>query len=141
HQIDGVAAFDELHHLVEDAPVRVAEEIRRVDHLGGEVERVVVQENRAEHGALGLEIVRKGTFGNGDVWHALDRCRRRRKVYSKRKKPERKNTLRPCVACVLCLASFVFGLLSLCLRSTSPSPARLRQSPELSRSLSHRDGA
>ena len=29
-----------------------------VDHLGGEVERVVVQQDRAEHGPLGFEIVR-----------------------------------------------------------------------------------
>ena len=60
---------DELDHLVEDAAVRVAEEIARVDHLGGEVERVVVQQDRAEHGAFGFEIVRKRAFGDGGVRH------------------------------------------------------------------------
>ena len=68
-QIDGVAALGQLDHLVEDAPVRVAEEIVRVDHLGGEVERVVVQQDRAEHGAFGFEIVRKRAFGDGGVGH------------------------------------------------------------------------
>ena len=66
----GVAALGELDHLVEDAAVRVAEEIARVDDLGGEVERVVVQQDRAEHGALGFEIVRQRAFGDGDVGHA-----------------------------------------------------------------------
>ena len=61
---------DELDHLVEDAAVRVAEEIARVDDLGGEVERVVVQQDRAEHGALGLEVVRKRAFGDGGFGHS-----------------------------------------------------------------------
>ena len=69
HQIDRVAPLGELDHLVEDAAVRVAEEIRRVDHFGGEVERVVVQENRAENGPFGFQIVRKGTFGDGELGH------------------------------------------------------------------------
>ena len=69
HQIDRVAAFDELHHLVEDAAVRVAEEILRVDHLGGEVEGVVVQQNRAEDGSFGFEIMRKRACGYCEFWH------------------------------------------------------------------------
>ena len=69
HQIDRVAALGELDHLVEDAAVRVAEEILRVDHLGGEVEGVVVQENRAEDGPFGFEIVRKRAFGDGEFGH------------------------------------------------------------------------
>ena len=55
----GVAALAERDHLLEDAPVRVAEEIARVDDLGGLVERVVVDQDRAEHGLLGFEVVRK----------------------------------------------------------------------------------
>ena len=66
-EIDRVAALGELDHLVEDAPVRVAEEIARVDDLGGEVEGVVVQQDGAEHGAFGFEIVRKRAFGDGGV--------------------------------------------------------------------------
>src|SRR5258706_8938266 len=68
-EIDGVAPLGELHHLVEDAPVGVAKEVRRVDHLGREVERVVVEENRAEHGSLGFEIVWQRTFCDGGVRH------------------------------------------------------------------------
>ena len=41
----------------------------RVDDLGGEVERVVVQQDRAEHGPLRFEVVRKRAFGDGDVGH------------------------------------------------------------------------
>ena len=58
---------DELHHLVEDAAVRVAEEIAGVDHLGGEVERVVVQQDGAEDGALRLEVVRQRAFGDASA--------------------------------------------------------------------------
>ena len=45
--------------------MRVAEEIVGVDDLGGEVEGVVVQQDRAEDGAFGFEIVRKRAFGDG----------------------------------------------------------------------------
>ena len=68
-QIDRVAALAQVHHLVEDAAVRVAEEVARVDQLGGVVERVVVDEDRAENGFLGFEIVRKRAIGRGDVGH------------------------------------------------------------------------
>ena len=68
-EIDRVAALRQPDHLLEDAAVRVAEEIGRVDHLGGEVEDVVVQQDRAEHRAFGFEIVRQRTFGDGEVWH------------------------------------------------------------------------
>ena len=71
-EIDRVAALGELDHLVEDAPVRVAEEIARVDHFGGEIEGVVVQQDRAEHGSLGLEIVRQRAFGDGEFGHAIE---------------------------------------------------------------------
>jgi hypothetical protein len=64
-EIDGVAALDELHHLVENAPVRIAEEIARVDDLDGGIERVVVEQDRAEDGSLGLEIVRERALGDG----------------------------------------------------------------------------
>ena len=70
HQIDRVAAFDELDHLVEDAAVRVAEEILRVDDLGREVEGVVVEEDRAENGSFGFKVVRERAFGDSDVWHS-----------------------------------------------------------------------
>jgi hypothetical protein len=50
--------------------VRVAEEVFRPDDLDGEVERFVVNEDGAEHGPFGLEIVRQGTLGgSNDVRH------------------------------------------------------------------------
>ena len=39
----------------------------RVDHLGGLIERLVVDEDRAKHALLGFEIVRKGARGSGEV--------------------------------------------------------------------------
>src|SRR4029453_10684185 len=68
-QIDRVAALGQPHHLVEDAPMRVAKEILRVDDFRGEVERVVVQQNRAEDRASGLGVVRKGPLGDGGLGH------------------------------------------------------------------------
>ena len=62
----GIVALAERDHLVEDAPVRVAEEVARVDQLRGVVERLVVDQDRAEHGFLGLEIVRKRAFRCSD---------------------------------------------------------------------------
>ncbi len=70
-EIDGVAALRQLHHLVEDAPVRVAEEIVRVDHLRRQVERIVVQQDRTEHRALRFEIVRQRAIGDGGFGHGF----------------------------------------------------------------------
>ncbi len=61
-EIDGVVALGELHHLVEDAAVSVAEEVSRVDDLGRQIERVVVEQDGAEDGPLGFEIVRERPF-------------------------------------------------------------------------------
>ena len=47
------------HHAVENAPMRIAEEVSGVNHLGRGVEGVVVNENRAEHGLFRVEVVRK----------------------------------------------------------------------------------
>ncbi len=68
-EIDRVVALGQLHHLVEDAAVRVAVEIVRIDHLGREVEGLVVQQDRPEHGPLRLQVVGKRSFGNSDVGH------------------------------------------------------------------------
>ena len=62
-QVDGVVALAERDHLVEDAAMRIAEEVARVDQLGGVVERLVVDQDRAEYGLLGLEVVRQRPFG------------------------------------------------------------------------------
>ena len=65
-EIDRVVPLVQQHHLVEDAPVRVAIEIAAVYHLRRQVEGVVVDEDRAQDGTLGFEIVRKRTFRCGD---------------------------------------------------------------------------
>ena len=61
-EIHRLAAVGERHHLLEDAAVRIAEEVLGVDDLGGLVEDLVVDENRAEHALLGLEVVRQGAI-------------------------------------------------------------------------------
>ena len=56
--VDGPALLAKRDHLVEDAPVAEPEEILRAHDLRRVVERLVVDQDRAEHGALGFEIVR-----------------------------------------------------------------------------------
>ncbi|MND01435.1 hypothetical protein D3C83_204260 [compost metagenome] len=56
----------ERHHPFEDPPVRIAVEITGVDDLRGVIERLVVDEDRAQHGTLGVEIVRKRTLRERD---------------------------------------------------------------------------
>ena len=65
HQIDGVLRFSERNHLLEDVPVLREEEILGFQRFNGGVQCVVVEQNRAEDGALGIEIIRKGAFENG----------------------------------------------------------------------------
>ena len=38
-------------------------------YVGGEVEGIVVEQNRTENGSFSFEIVRKRAFSDGDVWH------------------------------------------------------------------------
>ena len=47
--------------------MRIAEEISGLEELRGVIERFVVDQDRAEHGFLGFEVVRKDTFRCGDV--------------------------------------------------------------------------
>ena len=58
-EVDRVAPLAQLDHLLEDPAVRVAVEIARVQDLCGLVERVVVDQDRAEHGSLRFEVVRQ----------------------------------------------------------------------------------
>ena len=57
-RVDRVVPLAQLHHLVEDAPVRVAEEVARVDQLRGVIERLVVDQDCAKYRFLGIEAVR-----------------------------------------------------------------------------------
>src|SRR6185436_2001156 len=68
-EIDGVAAFAQLDHLLEDPPVRVAVEVSGGEDLGGLVEGVVVDEHCAEYGALRFEIVRQRTVDCSCLGH------------------------------------------------------------------------
>ena len=71
-EIDRLAALGERDHAIEDAAVRVAEKRARVDDRRGDVEGFVVDQDRAEHRALRVEIVRKRAFGAAaccDVGH------------------------------------------------------------------------
>ena len=75
--VDRIVTLVERHHSVEDAPMRVAIEVVAVDDLRGEVERVVVNQDGAEDGTFGFEIVRECTFSGGDcsLWHRRGRNR------------------------------------------------------------------
>ena len=64
--VDGPALLAKRDHLVEDAPVAEPEEILRAHDLRRVVERLVVDQDRAKHGALGFEVVRQRTLGGGD---------------------------------------------------------------------------
>ena len=70
-EIDRLVPVAEHDHLLEDAAVRVTEEIAGRDDFDGEVERFVVDQHRAEHRTLGLEIVRQRTLSgsSGNFGH------------------------------------------------------------------------
>ena len=67
--------------------------VESVDDLRRRVERVVVDEDRAEHRAFGFEIVRKRTFGCRDCFcHGWVNARRRRSLAeTKNPKPQIRN--------------------------------------------------
>ena len=67
NEIDRLIALAEHDHLLEDAAMRIAEEVVGADDLDCEIEGFVVDQDGAEHGALGLEVVRQRTLcGGGD---------------------------------------------------------------------------
>ena len=70
-EVDRLVPLIERDHPIEDAPMRVTIEIAGVDDLCGEIEGVVVDEDRAEHRTLGFEIVRKRALrsSNDGVGH------------------------------------------------------------------------
>ena len=65
HEVDGDAPLGQVDHPLEDAAVGVAEERRRGDDRDGGVERLVVEQDRAQHRALRVEIVRQRAIGTG----------------------------------------------------------------------------
>ena len=70
-EVDRVMPLVERDHPIEDAAMRVAIEVAAVDDLGRQIERVVVNQDCAEHRLLGFEVVRKRVLrcGNGSVGH------------------------------------------------------------------------
>ena len=73
-EVDRLAALHQAEHLLEDAAVRVAEEVRVLDELDGLVDGLRVQQDRPEHGALGFEVVRQRAI-DGGVGHGEDTVR------------------------------------------------------------------
>ena len=74
-EIDRLAALRQRDHLVEDAAMRVAVKIVRVDRLNGGIEGVVVQQDGPEHRAFGFKVVRQRAFGNSGVGHGEEEVR------------------------------------------------------------------
>ena len=70
HEVDRLAALAERDHLVEDDAMGRPEEVVRRDHLHRLVDRLVADEDRAQHRAFGLEAVRERAFGDFCVGHA-----------------------------------------------------------------------
>ena len=68
-EVDRIAPLAQLDHLLEDPPVRVAVEVARGQDLGGRVERVVVDQDGAEHRPLRLEVMRQRAIGGNRFSH------------------------------------------------------------------------
>src|SRR6267143_145357 len=70
-EVDGLLAFAERDHLGEDAAVLVEEEILGLEIFDGGVEGVVVENDGAEDGTLGVEVVGERLFEGGVGWHLV----------------------------------------------------------------------
>lgn len=70
-EVDGVLGFAESDHLVKDAAVLIEEKVSAAEMLDGGVERMVIEQNGAEDGTLGVEIVRKRPFEDGISRHSV----------------------------------------------------------------------
>ena len=67
--VDGLLLLAKLDHALEYLAMLRQEEILGADFFDGSVQRVVIQQNRAENAALGLEIIRKRAFDSGVSRH------------------------------------------------------------------------
>src|SRR6267143_5358392 len=70
-EVDGLLAFTEGDHLGEDAAMLIEEEIFGLEIFDGGVEGVVVEDDGAEDGTLGVEVVWEGLFEGGVGWHLV----------------------------------------------------------------------
>jgi hypothetical protein len=69
HEVDGLLAFAKRNHVGKDATVLIKEKIFGSQRFDGGVQRVVVEQNGAEYGALGFEIIRQRLFKGGVSCH------------------------------------------------------------------------
>ena len=68
NQVDGLLAFSERDHLGKDATVLVEKKVFGLESFDSGVQRVIIEEDGAEDGTLGVEIVRERFFESG-FWH------------------------------------------------------------------------
>ena len=68
-EIDRLLRFAERDHLQEDAAMLIEEKVFSAKIFNRRIQRIVVEQNRAEDGALGFEIIWKGTFEMGISSH------------------------------------------------------------------------
>ena len=65
HQVDGLLRLSQGNHLLVDAPVMIVKEIFGLQFFERGVERVVVEQDRAQDAALRLGILGQRTFERG----------------------------------------------------------------------------
>ena len=54
--------FSQSNHALENPPVRIEKEVIRLKFLDRRIQRVIVEQNRAENAALRIKIVRQRPF-------------------------------------------------------------------------------
>ena len=74
-RVGGLREPDELRRLLVDLPVQRIEEVHRLEEIGDAIERLVVDQDRAEQRLLDLDVMRDLTvqrlvFGSDDVGKA-----------------------------------------------------------------------
>ena len=70
-EVDCLLLFSELNHALVNAAVLVEKEILGAQLFNGRVQRVIVEQNRAEDTALGLQILGKRSLDRGVVCHCI----------------------------------------------------------------------
>src|ERR1700745_3519769 len=70
NQVDRLLAFAERDHLIENAAVLLQEKIFGLDVFDGGVQRVIIEQNGAENGAFGVEILRQWALESGLSRHS-----------------------------------------------------------------------
>jgi hypothetical protein len=71
NQINRLLRFTERNHLSKNATVLIQKEIFRSQIFNGGIQRVIVQQDGAEYGTLGVEVAGEGFFEGGISGHEL----------------------------------------------------------------------